>query len=172
MKNKKILMPIIILLILIFIIFGIIEKKYYTKFNEYDFTIWNTEYGCYVIPYKYYGLLKPSDDYILIKRPYNLFLCFDQNNVLQVYCWGCYDCDTYIPEISLTKVDYEVHQWENDDDNTFSELEKYIGQPFLDYESKDNYVTKGTYCSKTDETDCFDSGFLWILQCLIVGLFK
>jgi len=59
-KKRWILLGIIVLF-LIYMTEG--RRFHYTDDGRY-FTVWKTWGRCYTMPYKYYGLIKPSDNYI------------------------------------------------------------------------------------------------------------
>jgi hypothetical protein len=66
MKNKRKKEKYWIISIILFLLFIYANERrsfYYTEEGK-CFTVWKTIDDCFIMPYKYYGLLKPSDNYI------------------------------------------------------------------------------------------------------------
>ena len=67
--KKKIVFRIIGLLLILLpfsCTFYLLEYKFYYTVEDVTFTFWNTSNGCYIMPYKYTGLLFPKDNYMIV----------------------------------------------------------------------------------------------------------
>ena len=63
MKGNKIVIIVLVLILLgIFYLFQ--ERKFYYISDDKCITLWKTGEGAYIIQGKYYGIVKPSDNYI------------------------------------------------------------------------------------------------------------
>lgn len=86
----------IVLIILIIVWFG--ERRHFYRLNDEKYiTIWKTYGGtCYIIPYRYFGIIAPSHDFIktsnintvtIIDDPtseYDFIICNDYNKDLSM----------------------------------------------------------------------------------------
>ncbi len=68
MKKKKVFRIIVLLLLLLPVscTFYLLEYKFYYTVGSTTFTFWNTSNGCYIMPYKYKGLLLPKNNYMIV----------------------------------------------------------------------------------------------------------
>ncbi|MBL7760514.1 MAG: hypothetical protein JNK08_07445 [Sediminibacterium sp.] len=83
--KKLIIIGIIIALLVVWI--GEKRKFYHIGNNKYV-TVWKTFGGvCYVVPDKYYGLVKPSDNFIETTNDNYLVLFFSQEVPNQIIYW-------------------------------------------------------------------------------------
>lgn len=66
--------------IFLFILFGAAWYRSFYIINEVEFTVWKTHRGCYIIPYKYWGVLPPKDNYLRISNIgyADIFICKDK----------------------------------------------------------------------------------------------
>ena len=85
--KKKIVFRIIGLLLILLpfsCTFYLLEYKFYYTVEDVTFTFWNTSNGCYIMPYKYTGLLFPKDNYLIVSP----FIAFPFVNAKPYYIDG------------------------------------------------------------------------------------
>ena len=60
-----------------FVLFRVVWYRTFYIINEVEFTVWKTYKGCYIIPYKYWGVLPPKDNYLRISNigTADIFIC-------------------------------------------------------------------------------------------------
>ncbi len=62
------------------VLFSVIWYRTFYVINEVEFTVWKTYKGCYITPYKYWGVLPPEDNYLRISNigTADIFICKDK----------------------------------------------------------------------------------------------
>lgn len=62
------------------VLFSVIWYRTFYVINEVEFTVWKTYKGCYITPYKYWGVLPPEDNYLRISNigTADVFICKDK----------------------------------------------------------------------------------------------
>ena len=62
------------------VLFSVIWYRTFYVINEVEFTVWKTYKGCYITPYKYWGVLPPKDNYLRISNIgiADIFICKDK----------------------------------------------------------------------------------------------
>ena len=68
------------LCIFAYVLFSVIWYRTFYVINEVEFTVWKTYKGCYITPYKYWGVLPPKDNYLRISNigTADIFICKDK----------------------------------------------------------------------------------------------
>lgn len=63
-----------------FVLFRVFWYRTFYIINEVEFTVWKTYKGCYITPYKYWGVLPPKDNYLRISNIgiADIFICKDK----------------------------------------------------------------------------------------------
>ena len=63
-----------------FVLFRVFWYRTFYTINEVEFTVWKTYKGCYITPYKYWGVLPPKDNYLRISNIgiADIFICKDK----------------------------------------------------------------------------------------------
>lgn len=63
-----------------FVLFSVFWYRTFYIINEVEFTVWKTCKGCYITPYKYWGVLPPKDNYLRISNIgiADIFICKDK----------------------------------------------------------------------------------------------
>ena len=63
-----------------FVLFRVFWYWTFYIINEVEFTVWKTYKGCYITPYKYWGVLPPEDNYLRISNigTADIFICKDK----------------------------------------------------------------------------------------------
>ena len=85
--KKKIVFRIIGLLLILLpfsCTFYLLEYKFYYTVEDVTFTFWNTSNGCYIMPYKYTGLLFPKDNYLIVS-PLDYIDIFVGDDIIYVF---------------------------------------------------------------------------------------
>lgn len=128
----------LILLILLIFFIGFIENRsFYSNDDKRYITVWKT-YGdtCYIMPYKYYGLLKPTANYIVTTNTgfCDIIWQDEQTNQIIFSCSKIYRINndrTDLPNI----VDYKSNQLYYD--NIFT----YFDGTYKLYKKELNYMS-------------------------------
>lgn len=62
------------------VLFSVIWYRTFYVINEVELTVWKTYKGCYITPYKYWGVLPPKDNYLRISNigTADIFICKDK----------------------------------------------------------------------------------------------
>lgn len=62
------------------VLFSVIWYRTFYVINEVELTVWKTYKGCYITPYKYWGVLPPKDNYLRISNIgiADIFICKDK----------------------------------------------------------------------------------------------
>ena len=84
---KKIIIKIIIIIISLFLLLWIWgqSRNFYTV-NNITFTVWKRFGGyCYITPYKYYGVTKPKNDYIIASNSGGIYVYIAKDSTLIIY---------------------------------------------------------------------------------------
>lgn len=78
---KRIVKVVFVFVVVVFslLLWDELSRKFYCLDNNKCITIWKTSWGCYIIPGKYYGVIKPSDCYIKSRNDKYLTLYFSSN---------------------------------------------------------------------------------------------
>ena len=65
------------------VLFSVIWYRTFYVINGVELTVWKTYKGCYIIPYKYWGVLPPKDNYLRISNigTADIFICKDKHYV-------------------------------------------------------------------------------------------
>ena len=137
-KKKYLIFCLIFLFFVLFFVFATFENRYYFKFNNKDFTIWNTKKGCYLILEKYKGLNYPKDNYCLFDNKINITIFVDNQNVYHIFSYNCNN--GYTPKTSFTDISYCIHPYITKEAN-IQEIELYENSnfPYFDYYARDNW---------------------------------
>ncbi len=73
----------IILATLLFLVLSFPYMRSFHTINGVTFTIWKTSTGCYIMPYRYFGLSDPPKDYLKVANlAYLTIIVKDQNNLI------------------------------------------------------------------------------------------
>ncbi|WP_111629493.1 hypothetical protein [Larkinella arboricola] len=78
------LLGIIILLIAAFVVWVEQSRSFYCLSEDICITVWKRSSGCYIIPYKYYGVFKPTNNYIKTSNTGYVDIILSGNNSLLV----------------------------------------------------------------------------------------
>lgn len=129
------LVPITIIVVA-FSIFLIAEtqQRHFQKVGCYDFTIYDNV-GC-VVPYKYYGLSKPSDNYIQASRRGGILLFVAPDSTIYIFPRLTYIADANYVEFHLPKHKYLFFPNTNGARDAYDEAIQYCeeqGYPSVEY---------------------------------------
>lgn len=94
------------------------KRSFYCLDNNKCITVWKT-YGntCYIIPDKYYGLFKPSDNYIETSNTNDITIYWSEKLPKSVIV----RCETNYEIKNVEKVKISIHDF-NDKDKEFREI--------------------------------------------------
>ena len=131
MKKKIVFRIIGLLLILLHLscTFYLLEYKFYYTVEDVTFTFWNTSNGCYIMPYKYTGLLFPKDNYLIVS-PLDYIDIFVGDDIIYVFSQDSSHNRSYLP-FSSDEGKYKVFADSNTDNDRFAAWEycKKMGYP-------------------------------------------
>ena len=76
-----------------FVLFRVFWYRTFYIINEVEFTVWKTYKGCYITPYKYWGVLPPKDNYLRISNIgiADIFICKDKTLIIRSLVLGVED---------------------------------------------------------------------------------
>lgn len=126
MKKKSRVIILLLILLPASCTFYLLECRFYCTIGETTFTFWNTSNGCYIMPYKYKGLLFPKNNYMIVANG-DYVRIFVGDNVVYVFSEDPYKrTDLYF---SSDKSKYRVFSDSGADSGRASALEycKKIG---------------------------------------------
>ena len=121
--KKKIVFRIIGLLLILLpfsCTFYLLEYKFYYTVEDVTFTFWNTFNGCYIMPYKYTGLLFPKDNYMIVS-PLDCIDIFVGDDIIYVFSQDSYK-KSYLP-FSSDEGKYKVFADSNTDNDRLAAWE-------------------------------------------------
>lgn len=73
----------ILFLFLLFIINGLYRHFY--KIGDIDFTFWKTGKGCYITPYKYWGITPPEENYMKASNLGGVVIFVGEDTTLYIF---------------------------------------------------------------------------------------
>jgi hypothetical protein len=136
MKFKKVLILVFILLTLLICYPLLIQRSFINdETNEKHITILKRPSGVYIIPYKYYGLLKPSKNYIKYKHKHSFNIIWEpHNNSFKLSIIDSalepYEYENYLDE----NIEFLMHENKN-------EKKKYLRDSYKESEIIDVYLS-------------------------------
>lgn len=179
MKKKcfVILITIFIFISLSFYVF-IIQYRHFIQIENNIFTFWKTKNGCYIMPYKYYGLTIPKNNYIKAVNRGGIIIFLGNDSRLYIFPEFTYIRGAETLEINLKTYDYFYFPYPDDIDNisTFNnkiKLFKDKGYPYTCVYIQEMYATFGN--TKINNLNKFEkrSKILFdIAQTIIINIGK
>ncbi|WP_024470334.1 hypothetical protein [Treponema pedis] len=120
MKKKTRAIILLLILLPVSCTFYLLEYKFYYTVGSTTFTFWNTSNGCYIMPYKYKGLLFPKNNYMIVSNG-DYVRIFVGDHVVYVFSEDPYKR----PDLYFTsdKSKYKVFPYRETDSGRVSALE-------------------------------------------------
>lgn len=174
-SRKKIICIIFLLLIINIIgLLYLIEYRCFFKFNNMDFTVWNTINELYIIPGKYCKFKIPEKDFIRIQSSVELIIYVDDNGVYQIFTDLLFSScsEPYTPEVTLQNIEYQVHTYFNYAENN-KNMEEFENNKVLskfDYNALDNFGQTRYIVDNNIEELKFN--LTWISQRFFLGMLR
>ena len=122
--------------LLIFIFF---QYRHFYKVGDMDFTFWKTGNGCYIMPYKYFGLTIPQDNFMKAANMGGAVIFIGEESTLHIFPEFCYTSGADKIEINLSSYKYEYYPfrkgWGIDNVRAFHDMIDYYkncGYPYIE----------------------------------------
>lgn len=74
-----------ILIILILLLVVEFQYRHFYKVGNMDFTFWKTGKGCYIMPYKYWGVTIPKDNYMKAPNKGGVIIFIGEDTTLYIF---------------------------------------------------------------------------------------
>lgn len=133
-SHKKL---IITILCVASLVFAWSQYRHFYKVNDQEFTVWKTKNGCYIMPYKYWGITLPKENYISISNLGSLTIFVNDSSTLLIFKDRNYsDQERYI-KCNLHEYNYQLFtpieypQMENGDSIPVDIINDYFNEDSL-----------------------------------------
>ena len=136
-KKKRYLLGVLFIIIILFLIIFIFQYRHYYKVDNIIFTFWKTKNGCYIMPYKYFGMTIPKNNYMIASNIGGIIIYIGKDSTLHIFPTYTYERGASTIEINLTSYKFEYYPYINEIDdkitaNNKMKIYKSNGYPFID----------------------------------------
>jgi len=143
--KKKYLCTIVFLLVPLFIYFIFFQYRHFYKVNDIFFTFWKTRNGCYIMPYKYYGVKKPKDNYIKASNLGGVVIFIGEETKLYIFPTYIYELGANKLTVNLSSFKYDYFPYINEichisEVNKKMKTYKDLNYPYIDIYIREMYV--------------------------------
>ena len=137
MKIKRYLLRMLfIVIILLLLIVSLFQYRHFYKVGDMVFTFWKTGNGCYIMPYKYLGLIIPKNNYMKASNLGGIVIFIGEESTLHIFPEMIYERGADKIECNLPSYKYEYYPYVREIESVLAFNEKIAyfkncGYPYI-----------------------------------------